>query len=275
VRLALASVLLASIATAALVLAAPGRARADDAADARRLFDQATPVLRARRFAEARDLLRRSLTLHPSAATAFNLAVALRGTGETTEAVATFDSVLGGRFGTISSDEAAQVGRLRAETARDLGTLEIQASGAPQLELIVDGAAAATIDDRSRIVRQVDAGRHRVEARATDGRHAEREIDVERGATAPVVLVLPAAPAPRAEPARAQVLDEPRRGGGHASASVGDEGDGGSSSAVWWIAGGVVVAAGVAIVAWLLLSGGADPTTDPIWGRTGTLEVAP
>ena len=65
----------------------PAHARADDAEDARRLFEQAGEARRSGRLVDARDLLRRSLALHPSRATAFNLALTLHKKGDDQSAV--------------------------------------------------------------------------------------------------------------------------------------------------------------------------------------------
>lgn len=91
----------------------PARARTE----ARELFVRADALLTSGRFAEARDLLRRSFDAFPAAPTAFNLAVAARGVGRSVEAVSWLDRLVGGELGALDAARLAEVrapGRDRA-----------------------------------------------------------------------------------------------------------------------------------------------------------------
>lgn len=176
---------------AAALSAAP--ARAQDAADrrrARQLFEQADGALSGGRFAEARDLLRRSLALYPHTATAFNLAVALRGTGEIRAAVQTFDQLLSGSHGELDAEQRAQAETLREETAAEVGVVRITTSGAPRVEIRVDGVRVGEIDDGGSLEWRCDPGPRVVTASAERHETEERRLEVERGRTHEVAMEL-------------------------------------------------------------------------------------
>jgi len=171
-------------------LGAAPRARADEPNPerARALFGRATQALQAGRFAEARDLLRQSLALFPMAATAFNLAVALRGTGETLEATALFERLLGGEHGALTADRRAEIAELLRATRSEIATLRVEVEGARRVDVRVDGELVGTIDDGGRLRRRVDAGRHVVLASAEGMVTIEERVSVERGRVARVAL---------------------------------------------------------------------------------------
>jgi len=155
--------------------------------DARALFDQGRVALSTGRFAEARDLFRRSLELVPKAGSAFNLAVAMRGTGEALDAVVTLDRLLRGEYGAIAKEQRAEAEKLREQARADIGTIHVELSGTDSGRIRVDGRPAE-IDARGAL--GVDAGAHVVEASATGYKTVEVKVDVGRGATARVKLVL-------------------------------------------------------------------------------------
>lgn len=184
VRRALLALTLLSLATPAVAQDAADRRRA------RQLFQEADGALSGGRFAEARDLLRRSLALYPHAATAFNLAVALRGTGEIRGSVEIFDQLLDDRFGELDGTQRAQAQSLRAETDAELGVLQITATGAPRVEIRVDGVRIGEIGDGGTLEWRVDPGPRVVTASAERRQTAERRLEVERGRTHEVEVAL-------------------------------------------------------------------------------------
>lgn len=232
-------------------------ARADEAA-ARRLFEEAAAALQEGRFVVARDLLRRSLDEHAAAPTAFNLAVALRGTGETVEAVDLFEALLDGRYGRLDGARRTEVQSLLRETRADVATIRIEIAGPPSANARVDGEPVAP-DRRGALTRRVDAGRHLVTATAEGWEPAEERIEIARGAETTVTLTLTrraSAPlADRASPATAPPRD---------SSTLLD-------SPWFWLATGAAIVAAITIGILLSTDTTSDPTRDPVFGIIETL----
>ncbi len=174
-----------------LVLSAGvARAQSREDREARRLFEEANTALESGRFAVARNLLRRSLSLGPNAASAFNLGVALRGTGETLAAVAVFEGLLEGERGEISAGQRREVQRLLRETRAEIAVLHVHVEGAETIEVRVDGERVAEASDGETIEHQVDPGEHVVTATAPRRQTEERRIELDRGSSRRLSLAL-------------------------------------------------------------------------------------
>jgi len=173
-------------------LAAPSAIEAQGrrAHEARTLFEEANAALENGRFAEARDLLRRSLELSPNAASAFNLGVALRGTGETRAAVEVFEALLEGEYGEISGGQNVEVRRLLRETRGEIAVLHIRVEGAETVVVRVDGEQVAEADDGETISHEVDPGEHVITASAPRRQTEERRVELERGTSRRLRLAL-------------------------------------------------------------------------------------
>jgi hypothetical protein len=233
------------VALIAILVAATAQAQRGDE-QARELFEQARHAFETGRFAEARDLLRRSLELTPNAGAAFNLAVAMRGTGEAVGAVDVLDRLLAGQYGELSAEQREQVARLRGEVALEIATLEIHAAGAPRVEVRVDGEPAGEVVDGGVVDTPVDSRRHVVSAHAEGLRPEQERIYVERGERLRVDLRLH-------EPLIAQrsVFEEP---------------------AFWILTGSLLAAVGAALAIGLSVYYGDDGLVrDPVFGNTATL----
>ncbi len=168
----------------AVPAAAQPAADPDPFLEAKRLFDEAIIQLGAGRADIGRDLLRRSLGLHPRKSTRYNLGVALRRTGETTEAVAMLDGLL--RERTLSGEERTRVEQeLRAAKA-ELATLVISISGATTATIEIDarevGEASASEPEHYTL----DPGEHVIIARS--GGTTRQRITLARGQTLNVNL---------------------------------------------------------------------------------------
>lgn len=140
-------------------------------------------------FDVAIDRLRESLAIVPRPATAFNLALALRGAGRLRDAITQLDALLEGEHGALRPEQRGEAETLRREAAADLATLRIHAHGAPAIELRVDGerierSVEGVVETR------VDPGEHVVTASAPDHATVERRVRVMRGAAAEIELVL-------------------------------------------------------------------------------------
>lgn len=192
------------VAIVVAVAVAPAAARADDVQDARRRFDEGKAALTTGRFAEARDHFRASLALAPKAASAFNLAVALRGTGEPVEAVTVFEVLLEGAYGELSNRQREEIDALLERTRAEVAVLTVRIAGAASAEVRIDGRRLATLQEGEARSQSVDPGPHVVSATAPMRALAERRIDLPRGGREEVVLEL----APSSEALRARLVVE-------------------------------------------------------------------
>jgi len=258
-----ASTLLALLLGAVVATPALAQPLAPDApaARARSLFEQANEALDAGRFAEARDLLRRSMAVFPTPSAAFNLAQALRGTGETRESLAVLEALLADRRHELTAERRAEAHSLQQAIVAELGSIRIDACCAPRIELRVDGALVRAVRDRAIAVAvSVDAGTHVVTASATGRSTVERHARVTRGGVAHVDLRL--APS-------AALQDAP-------SDLRADRDDGSVLGEPWfWIAAGVVIAAGATAAFFFATSpDGDDMLEDPVTDHIVTLRAA-
>lgn len=281
--------------------AAPAFAQPE--ADARALFEQANEATAQGRFADARDLYRRSLDLVSNPATAFNLAVALTRTGQFVEAIARFDALLEGEHGRISGGQRREVSALREDADAQIATLAVRLPPIEGLEVRVDGER---VEGTSRL----DPGEHLIAIESPRHRPLEERLTLERGEAlnfAPTLQLRPDLTRGRL------VVDAPE--GGHLSVAGGGEamdhldlqleagtyevtltGDGGDrvrevvveagassryevtpapKRRVWlWVLAGVLVAGAAATVLALSL-GEKPPREDSVYGSIATLRFGP
>jgi hypothetical protein len=184
-----------------LSLAAPRRLDAQvldpQEREARALFERAVACLNDAQFAEARDLLRRSLELAPNPGAAFNLSVAYRGTGESRRAAVLLESLLHGRHGALSPAQRTQLKAALAAVRAELSSLSIEARGAPEIEVRVDGEHVGNLKDGERLEWPIDAGERLIALSAPDRVSDERRIQAARGQR--VRLVFELVPTPEAQ----------------------------------------------------------------------------
>jgi len=252
-----------ALATAALVLAglvahaAPAHA---DEAEARRLFENALEALEQGRAAEGRDLLRRSIELHPTLAARVNLAIALRRTGEPVEAMAVLEELLEGRHGRLSPAQRRRIEEQRDLARAEVATLHVSVRGPPSAPVEIDGEPSGTALAGEPLSVTVSPGRHVVAAAADGFAPARVGVRVEAGRTEEVALLLTS----RAPVGPSLV------GTGEAGANIEDDAGGsGGGVPLWvWIAGGAVLAA-AGVVAVVLLIGGDE--SEPTLGTFVTL----
>lgn len=129
----------------AVVPARGAEPNAQDRETARALFEQGKSEMSVGRFAEAREHLQKSLDLVARPSVAFNLAVALRGMGRPKESAQLLRRMLAGDFGALPSDRQAEVRQLEQEVRRDIARVVISASGAPRIDVRIDGVLVATL----------------------------------------------------------------------------------------------------------------------------------
>jgi len=238
----------------------------DEGADARRrareIFEEAMPLLHARRYVEARDLLRDSLALYNHQATAYNLAMVQRELGEATIAAELIARLLGGEFGQLSAEETSLIHELRGHVEADLARITVALDGPEGVQ------GTVLIDDEERGLASegpfaANPGEHMVRV-ASEGYDVLVPGSGPSGDSALVNLrrgqeiTLRFALTPR--PIEERLFEEPppRKG---------------------WIAGvviGVALAVGAGVALGVYYAGQSpSPEVDPVFGRTDTLRSHP
>jgi len=299
-----------------LLIAAPARAQDTSCAEgdadcAREVFGRALERLEAGRFAEARDLLRHALATYPNPASAFNLAVALRGTGESVAASEVLAALEAGEYGELSDAQRAEVATMRGEIEGEVAVLELRVCGGNDVAVRIDGALWERFDGCRDLSRRANAGEHVITATGAGRRPLERRVELVRGEPRRLELALSEIPTGllvvRVPDDQTEVevegigraagefrrrlpegtyrvrafldRDEPEErrvtllGGESIELSLG-----GSTDPWPWIAIGVGLAAlgaGAAVLGVLLADDERPLVTDPVFGVTMTLEVGP
>lgn len=187
---ALAAFLMIALLTSHAVL--PSEASAQPRADtarARRLFEEAMTSMDDGAYDVAIERFQASLALAPRPATAFNLALALRGAGRIREAIATLDALLAGEHGPLRDQQRGEADQLRTEATTDLATVRVRVSGPADLELRVDGERVAA-EPGAWVEHRLDPGEHVVTASAPDHATVERPIALARRAWSELDLAL-------------------------------------------------------------------------------------
>jgi hypothetical protein len=161
-----------------LVGLAPFPARAQTSA--RDLFERAVAALEQGQFADARDLFAASLATAPTAAAAFNLAVACRGTGETVRAAGVLEALIAGSYGDISEARRGDATSLLDEVRAELGWLVITVSN-DGVEPVVRVDGRGLEGHAGRFQTPIDAGERVVLVTAGGFVDEERRIQIARG----------------------------------------------------------------------------------------------
>jgi hypothetical protein len=164
-------------------------AAAQDRELAQELFVQAAEARDAGRWAEARDLLTRSLEAFPHFPTAWNLATALERLDDLAGAERVLVRLDRGDYGTISSSEAASVRTRLAQISRMLGTLVITVGPASADRVVLDEEVDVALDGEGRAELRLVPGTHVVTALSGELR-VEETVSVNAAATARIHLAL-------------------------------------------------------------------------------------
>lgn len=157
----------------------PQAAADADGARARDLFEQAVERLESGRFAEAKELLEESLALTPHPATAFNLAVASRGTGDVLGATQWLAALEAGHYGPLSAEQREQVSALAKSLKAQVAELTVRVRGAPHAEIRIDGQKVGSAERQ--LVVPVNPGKRLVRVSATDRVPGERVVRIQPG----------------------------------------------------------------------------------------------
>ena len=154
-------------------------------ADARQLFEEGTAALQEGRFAEAKARLREAHALAGRPATAFNLAIALTGTGEVVEALTLFDALLEGDLGPLSEEVEAQIAQRRAVAERAVAHLSLRVTPA-DASIRVDGESVET--ERRDLA--INPGTRIIDVSAEGFQAEQRRLEIEPGARQRLVFSL-------------------------------------------------------------------------------------
>jgi hypothetical protein len=155
----------APVLAASLTLAATARAGGDDVATAQVLFDDGKRLMAQERWSDACPKLQESQRLAPAIGTEYNLADCLEHQGKLASSWAAFLDVVDQTHKRGEAQREAAAKARAAAIAPKLGKLTIQVPiRAPGLEVLRDGVALPP--EVWGVAVPVDAGDHRVEARA-------------------------------------------------------------------------------------------------------------
>jgi len=222
-----------------------------DAIDVEESFAAGSAALRAGRFHEARDLLRAAHGSAHAVGTAFNLAVALRGTGEMLECAELFEALLDGTFGHVTTAATEQAHALRTECRSAVATLTITVGRGATVH--VDGASIGELEGEVSRSLSLDPGSHVITAARDGFVTAQERVELERAEVGALRLDL----VPVVVPALL-VQVEPSPGPGAAGFNLAEE--------VWfWLSlvGVGLVAGGIALGVALTPPSVADPVGSP------------
>jgi hypothetical protein len=176
-----------------IVLGAPPVAAAGDdkrERDARVLFERAVKSLREGQFAEARDLLNQSLILEERPATAFNLGVAYRGTGESLRAIDVLRDLLAERYGKLEPAQRREVSVMIRDVEREVANVEITAQGADKIQIRIDGRHVGDLTSGETRTFRADGGERLISAFAVDHVTVEKRVRLDRGKRSRVSFTL-------------------------------------------------------------------------------------
>ena len=162
---------------------------AAQSAAARAEFEEGVALMQTGRFAEAAQRLSASLAHAPRTATAFNLAVSLRGTGDVLGALDRFERVLAGDYGKVSATERKQVQALVKETEAEVSVLGVRiANRIAGAELRLDGALVP-LGEQEVVTVRVNPGTRQLTYVAPDYTSIDERVVLARGERRTVAVV--------------------------------------------------------------------------------------
>jgi len=193
-------VLAAALTFTSLVRAQPETPRA--------LFEEGVRALDEQRFADAADLLARSLALRDSPSARYNRALALRGAGRYLEAIAEAEHYLEIAEGPRHRRVRPEVETLLEELRGAVATLTLVVTGGAET-VLVDAEPVADVDGRHAL--RLDPGEHQVRVVRSGFASLLRDIELAPGSDTTLDLDVSATPLPasvriEAEPATAHIV---------------------------------------------------------------------
>ena len=161
-----------------IVLVSSAHAQRSNVARARRLFAEGLQLLESGRAPEARERFRASMAASPNAGTAFNLGMALRGTGEVLGALDVFERLLQEEFGALDPEQRGELSALVRALRGDVAHLDVEVEGT-DLRLRVDGELTAI--EAGRATLELDPGRHRLTVDSRSYEPIARDVTLAPG----------------------------------------------------------------------------------------------
>jgi hypothetical protein len=160
---------------------------ATDAAMAEKLFEDARQLMAAQKYAEACPKLAESERLDPGVGTLLNLGECFEKSGKIASAWATYREADAAATHEGQKKRAAYAATRARVLARDLSYVVVEAPDPPAgLEITCDGRPISAASIGSPV--PLDAGAHRIEARAPGRRDWSQGIELAVAATAHVVV---------------------------------------------------------------------------------------
>lgn len=151
----------------------------DEDAQARALFEEGVAALDEGRFADAAELLGRSLELRDSPPARFNRAVALRGAGRYLEAIGEVERYLGQATDPRHARTREHAAQILEELRASVAVLELDVVGSPD-EVRIDGETVAAADAHLELRR--DPGPVIIRVARAGHAPVERTVTLESGA---------------------------------------------------------------------------------------------
>ncbi len=164
----------------------PGAAQAGKSTET--LFQEGNKALQTGRFHEARDLLKKAHLSAQGVGTAFNLAVALRGTGEVVECHQLFAQLLQGKFGPVRPKVRKQAQMVSGECLQTIAHLEVTADQAGMLW--VNGVQRGPLVGARPSSLELNPGTHLITIRDQGLLLSETRVELGRGERKEVNLSL-------------------------------------------------------------------------------------
>jgi hypothetical protein len=180
---------LALVVSLGVLLAAGGAARADDAAQAKTLYDEGKNLFAEGHYTEALGKLEASFKLNQLSGTRGLLAACYEKLGRLASAWNAYvdSAAIADRSGNAQRAEVARAKAAELEPRLARVTIDASAAaGIPGIEIVVDGVVQP--DGALGRPFPVDAGQHLIEARAVDHRPWKTTIDIEDGEQQQVVV---------------------------------------------------------------------------------------
>ena len=174
-----------------LSMASSASSQTNDAlVEAQESFEEGRRLLEAGRLVTGRDLLERSFELAPRAATAFNLALAYRGTGQARRGLALVEQLISGSLGALSQEVETRIVALRDELQNMLAQLVVRTLTAVPITLSVDAGEQVPLAPHDQMTLELDMGTHTLSASAEGHRSRVEHLRLGAGDRRTLVLEL-------------------------------------------------------------------------------------
>ena len=164
-------------------------------------YDRAVQALMDGRNEEARDLFRASLTLRPRPSAAFNLATALRRTGEDVDALDVYDRLLSGEYGELDEERRGMVDQQRQELLNSIARVQLESHVSSDAVAQLGERPPQTLPAGATLELRAMPGEYELVIQAENYVPFRRTLTLAAGAVRPIDVALALMDDERAEPA--------------------------------------------------------------------------